>query len=90
MLGGVSDTYRSGPSGSGVDQAVGMQLAGSSARSYSLLSKGALATHGQDSLSMNKRVKSSLRTQAMLWLPPYSLPGMTCGERHRQLLSTIK
>lgn len=61
MLGGVSDTYRSGPSGSGVDQAVGMQLAGSPARSYSLLSKGALATHGQDSLSMNKRVQKFIK-----------------------------
>lgn len=62
------DTWQSGPSGISVEQAVRMQLAGSLARSYSLLSKGALA-----SLRMQKRVQqfinnpSHVLASSMAW-----------------------
>lgn len=61
MLRGIADTWQSGPAGISVDQAVGMQRAGSPARIYSLLSKGALESHAQDSLRRHKRVQKFIK-----------------------------
>lgn len=54
---GVTDPWWRSPSGISVEQAVGMQLAGSPARSCSLLSRGGMASHAQDALRMHKRVQ---------------------------------
>lgn len=58
---GVTDPWWRSPSGISVEQAVGMQLAGSPARSCSLLSRGAMASHAQDALRMHKRVQKFIK-----------------------------